>query len=113
MHNGITPGGETIVGFVNDAPGRARGYVITNNEITYINGPGSTFTQAWDVNPNGIVVGQSRCKDDAGFYLEGSGLVTLDVPNSTMTVARGVNPRGDIVGVYNDGAGTHGFLVRR
>jgi hypothetical protein len=41
------------------------------------------------------------------------GFVTLDVPDSTMTVARGVNPRGDIVDVYNDGAGTHGFLVRR
>jgi uncharacterized membrane protein len=114
MHNGITPGGETIVGFVNDAPGRARGYVITNNEITYINGPGSAFTQAWDVNPNGIVVGQYDAGGRThGFYLEDSGFVTLDVPNSTMTVARGVNPRGDIVGVYNDGAGTHGFLVRR
>jgi uncharacterized membrane protein len=114
MHNGITPGGTTIVGFVNEAPGRTRGYVITNDELTYIDGPGAAITQAWDVNPNGIVVGQYDAGGRThGFYLDDDGLVTLDVPNSSMTVARGVNPRGDIVGVYNDATGTHGFVTRR
>jgi hypothetical protein len=74
----------------------------------------STFTQAWDLNPMGTIVGQydggGRTR---GFYLGASGDVSLDVPNSSMTVARGVNPRGEIVGVYNDAADAHGFVIRR
>jgi probable HAF family extracellular repeat protein len=114
MHNGITPGGGTIVGLTNPAPGQARGYVITNNELTYLDAPGSTVTNAWDVNPTGTVVGQYNAGGRThGFYWNNDGFVSLDVPNSTMTVARGINPLGQIVGVYNDASGTHGFVTRR
>ena len=114
MHNGVTPGGRTIVGFTLPIAGRARGYVISNGVVSYLDFPGSTFSQAWDVSPTGTVVGQYDGGGRThGFYGDGSGLVSLDVPNSSMTVARGVNPRGEIVGVYNDTAGTHGFLARR
>ena len=113
MHNGITPGGGTIVGLTNPAPGRSRGYVITNNELTYLDAPGSTATNAWDINPTGTVIGQYSAGGRVhGFYWNSDGFVSLDVPNSTMTVARGINPRGQIVGVYNDASGTHGFVTR-
>lgn len=112
MHNGIDPGGNTVVGFVN-APGRARGYILRNNEVTYLDGPGSTGTQAWDVSTTGTVVGNYDAGGRThGFYYVDGTFVTLDVQNSSMTVARGINPRGEIVGVYNDSSGTHGFVVR-
>jgi uncharacterized membrane protein len=114
MHNGITPGGDAVVGLVFNAPGRARGYVIRGGVVTYIDGPGSTNTQAWDISANGTIVGQYDAGGRThGFYQDDSGFATLDVPNSGMTVARGVNPRGEIVGVYNDAGGAHGFVVRK
>lgn len=114
MHNGVAPGGNTIVGLTFPAAGQARGYVISNGVVSLLDFPGSTFTQAWDVSPTGTIVGQySGGGRVHGFYLDGSGYVSFDVPDSTMTVARGVNPRGEIVGVYNDAAGAHGFVIRR
>lgn len=117
MHNGIVPGGRTIVGLMNHSPGRARGYVVTDNDVnnvTYLDAPGSTSTQAWDLNPLGTIVGQYTAAGRIhGFAYEDGGWVPLDVPGSTMTVARGINPQGDIVGVYNDAGGTHGFILRR
>jgi uncharacterized membrane protein len=114
MHNGITPGGSIVAGLVFPAPGRARGYLLANNVVTYLDGPGSVNTQAWDVNPDAVVVGQY----DAGgrthaFAYDENGFLTIDIPNSSMTVARGINPRGDIVGVYNDAAGAHGFVLTK
>jgi hypothetical protein len=114
MHNGVVPGGGLIVGLTNPAPGRARGYVIEGDRLSYLDAPGSTFTQAWDVNPRGVIVGNYDAGGRThGFYSDDDGFVTLDVPGSTMTVARGINPRGDIVGVYNTATGAHGFVLRR
>ena len=114
MHNGIVPGGRTIVGLKSVAPGRQQAYVIRDGVASFFDGPGSTVTSAWDVSPRGTIVGQY----DAGgrthaFAYGDDGFVTLDVPGSTLTVGRGVNSLGDIVGVYNDAAGAHGFLLRK
>ena len=114
MHNGIVPGGRTIVGLKFPAAGRAQAYVIRDGVVSFFDGPGSTVTQAWDVSPRGTIVGQY----DAGgrthaFAYSDDGFVTLDVPGSTLTVGRGVNSRGDIVGMYNDAAGAHGFVLRK
>lgn len=114
MHNGVVPGGRIVIGFKFTSPGRARAYVITDGVATYFDGPGSTFTQAWDVSSTGTIVGQYDAGGRShGFAYNAAGFVTLDLPGSTLTVARGVNPRGDIVGVYNDAAGAHGFLLRK
>jgi len=114
MHNGVAAGGNTIVGLTFPIAGQSRGYVVSNGVLSYLDFPGSTFSQAWDVTSTGTIVGQYDGGGRThGFYWDGNGFVALDVPNSSMTVARGVNPRGDIVGVYNDAAGTHGFVVRR
>jgi uncharacterized membrane protein len=115
MHNGVVPGARTIVGLTLPAPGRSRGYVIDGDTFSYLDAPGSTFTQAWDVNPRGVIVGNysDAASRMHGFYYDDGAFVTLDVPGSTFTVARGINSRGDIVGVYNTATGAHGFLLRR
>jgi hypothetical protein len=114
MHNGIIPGGGMAVGLTFPAPGQARGYVLTGDTLTFLDFPGSSFTQAWDVNPRDTIVGQYAIAGRThGFFLDEDGYETIDVPGSTMTVARGINPQGDIVGVYNDATGTHGFVLRR
>jgi len=113
MHNGVTPGGETIIGLHFPAPGQSRGYVLTRDTFTFLDAPGSTSTQAWDLNANGTIVGQYDAGGRThGFYYDQGGLVAIDVPGSSMTVARGINPRGEIVGVFNDAAGAHGFVLR-
>jgi uncharacterized membrane protein len=114
MHNGITPGGGTVVGFHNVGPGRVRSYAIVGDAVTFFDFPGSATTQAWDVNPSGTIVGQYAAGGRThGFYHDESGFVSIDVPASLLTVARGINPEGHIVGVYNDAAGAHGFVLRR
>jgi uncharacterized membrane protein len=128
MHNGIARGGRVIVGLTFPAPDQGRGYVLSDNAVTYIDFPGSNFTLAWDLNSRGTIVGFYR---DAGgkvhgFYRDEGNerdedlesddagrFVTIDPPGSLVTQALGINARGDIVGVYADGAGTHGFLLTR
>jgi hypothetical protein len=114
MHNGVTPGGEMVVGLTFPTGTSARGYVITGGALAFVDFPGSTNTQAWDVNPVGIIVGQYTLSGRTdGLLVDADGYDTIRVPNSTMTVARGINPQGDVVGVYNDSLGTHGFVLRR
>jgi uncharacterized membrane protein len=115
MHNGITPGGGTIVGLTFLTETSGSGYILSRGTLTRLDFPGSTSTQAWDVNPRGTIVGQHNASGRThGFYRDESGFVSFDVPDSRLTVARGINPEGDIVGVYTDQLGkTHGFLLRR
>jgi len=114
MHNGVTPGGEIVVGLTFPTPTTSRGYVITRGDLTYIDFPGSKFTQVWDVNPAGIIVGQYALNGRTdGLLVDADGYETIRVPSSTMTVVRGINPQGDVVGVYNDSLGTHGFVLNR
>jgi uncharacterized membrane protein len=129
MHNGITPGGRIVVGlaFETEVPARpgiaatAYGYVVTDGVLTRrldFETPGfkSTFTQAWDINPRGTIVGQyvDAARITRGFYLDESGYVPIGPADARMTAARGINPQGDIVGLYTDASGrTHGFLLSR
>jgi hypothetical protein len=78
--------------------------------------PGSTFTQAWDINPAGETVGVYR--DSAGrfrgFLMSDDDFVSIDFPRAIATRAFGINSGGDIVGLYIDSSGkTHGFLLSR
>jgi hypothetical protein len=114
MHNGITPGGEIVVGLTFLTATTTRGYVITRGTLSYIDFPGSNVTQLWDVNPNGSMVGQYTLNNRTdGLLVDADGYHTIRVPNSTMTVARGIDPQGAVVGVYNDSLGTHGFILRK
>jgi uncharacterized membrane protein len=75
--------------------------------------PGATFTEAWDVSPNGKVVGYFNQVDSHGFALDADGLTQIDVPAARWTRIFGINPQGDMVGTYADAANqVHAFLLR-
>ena len=119
MHTGATPDGNTIVGLYTDLtmmPASTHGYVLQNGNFQSFDVPSSTFkfTEAWDINPDGNIVGDFQ--DDAGmfhgFLRIGSEYTVIDFPAATATHAQGTNPRGAIVGTYTDtNKVTHGFLA--
>ena len=114
MHNGAARDGRIIAGLYNDMnTGLTHGYLVVNGEFEPFDVPGSNFTQGWDVNPRGDVVGQFR--DNVGifhgFLLSGGGFMTIDPPGAIAAAAVGINPAGHIVGFYTDSRGkTHAFL---
>jgi probable HAF family extracellular repeat protein len=88
--------------------------VIQNGNFQSFDVPGSTFTQAWDINPSGSIVGEFR--DAAGvfhgFLRMGTEHTSIDFPAAIGTHAFGINPGGAIVGIYTDTNNvTHGFLA--
>jgi uncharacterized membrane protein len=117
MHNGATPDLRIIVGSFTDlsepAPRSMWAYVIQDGVFTRFRLPGSVMSTAWDVTPEGVIVGTYR---DAslkthGFLLENGTYTTIDVPGATETRAWGMNANGDVVGIYVDESGlTRGFL---
>ena len=123
MNNGATPDGNRIVGFHMDMAGLFHGYLIDYGTFTPFDVPGSNLTQAWDMNPEGNIVGVFR--DTSGKFhgfVESSDAVLsrsgefspIDFPQATATRAFGTNPRGDVVGAYVDAAGkTHGFVLSK
>ena len=114
MHTGSTPNGKTIAGLYTTG-GRTRGYLLDNGNFIPFDVPGSTFTQAWDINPAGDTVGVYR--DAAGkvhgFMVENWTFTTIDFPGATATNAFGINAGGDVVGSYVISGQTHGFLASR
>jgi uncharacterized membrane protein len=119
MHTGATPDGNTIVGLYTDMmtnPAPTHGYVLQNGNFQSFDVPSSnkTFTEAWDINPDGDIVGDFQ--DSAGmfhgFLRTVSGYTSIDFPAATATHAQGINPGGAIVGTYTDtNKVTHGFLA--
>ena len=112
MHNGVTPGGGTVAGIRFETSTRVHGYVLTRDNYVQFDYPGATFTQAWDVNSGGTVVGYFNPVASHGFLLNAKGITQVDVPGATFTRIFGINPKGDMVGVYANGTGVHGFILR-
>jgi uncharacterized membrane protein len=117
MHNGITPGGEKIAGLYTDMmTNQGHGYLLEGDNFTQIDFPGSTFTAAWDINPQGAIVGTyvDAAGQQHGFLLDKGEFTSIDYPGARVTIVFGINPRGDLVGRYVDSANrTHGFLATR
>ncbi len=118
MHEGITPDGRTIVGYLTEMTPMAhnRGYVLEGTNFTPFDVPGSVSTTALDINAAGMIVGtyQMPATQSHGFVREGSHYTTLDVPNSKNTSAWGINAAGTIVGSFADASGvTRGFVATR
>ena len=119
MENGGTPDHRRVVGFYYNraAADRIEGFLIDDGEFTPLLVPGSTQTQAWDINRAGEIVGLYRTGTGAtavfhGFVLSDGQYTTLDVPGATATRLRGINSRGDIVGTFVSADGkSHGFLA--
>jgi hypothetical protein len=117
MHAGATPDGKMIVGLYSDLtvmPPATHGYLIENGNFQSFDVPNSTFTQGWDINPAGDIVGDF--KDNAGmfhgFLRIAGGYTSIDFPAAVASHAFGTNPAGAVVGIYTDTNGkTHGFLA--
>jgi hypothetical protein len=87
--------------------------VLTRDNYQQFDFPGATFTQAWDVNSSGTVVGYFNPVGSRGFVLNAKGITQVDVPGATFTRIFGINPQGDMVGTYADASGKiHGFNLR-
>lgn len=114
MNNGATPDRQLMVGFwFNMMDNQQQGYTIENGVFSSFMVPGSTATNAWDVNPEGSIVGvYSVGAAVRGFVKTGETYLTIQYPGSTGTRVFGVNPRGDLVGNYVLGGVTRAFLAR-
>lgn len=113
MHNGVTPGGGVIAGISFESATLVHGYVLDRGVYTQFDASGATFTQAWDVNPSGTVVGYFNPVTSHGFSRDANGLTVIDIPGALWTRIFGINPLGDMVGSYADMSNrVHGFLLQ-
>ena len=113
MHNGVARGGKLIAGISFDSVFEVHGYLLKRDSYTQFDYPGATFTQAWDVNSSGTVVGYFEPVTSHGFSLDEDGFTQIDVPGASWTRVFGINPRGDMVGMYADATNSvHAFLLR-
>ena len=114
MNNGATPDLQLIVGFwFNMMDNQQQSYTIENGVFTSFMVPGSNLTNAWDVNPDGAIVGVYRVGTTTrGFLKTGETYTTIHYPGSTLTRAFGINARGDVVGNYVAGGVTRAYLAQ-
>jgi uncharacterized membrane protein len=111
MHNGVVRSGRLIAGISFDSATQVHGYVLERGAYTQFDYPGATFTQAWDVNPSGKVVGYFNPVTSHGFSRDSDGFTQIDVPGASWTRIFGINPQGDLVGSYADASNNvHAFL---
>lgn len=113
MYGGGTPDGRMLAGFT--TIGR-RGFIVDDGQVRYLEAPGSTATEAWDINPDGIVAGVQVDSADVsrGFVLEGDRWETIMLPDARSTIVFGINGRGDLAGAYVDAEGVRrGFIASR
>ena len=86
--------------------------------ILTIDFPDAVFTEAFQINPQGEIVGNYQSADGIfhEFLLSRDGFKSIDFPHALSTGGSlfgvGINPLGAIVGQYRDSGGTtHGFLL--
>jgi hypothetical protein len=115
-----TPGVTAIVGrYADTSTGTVQhyGYVRDAMGLQLFREPGTTFTQAWGVNPRKEIVGYSWRSGVGyrGFIRYGDAYTTLHFPDATAahTFALGINAGGDVVGSYHDGVKYRGFVASR
>jgi hypothetical protein len=123
MHTGTTDDGKRKSGFQFDhSPSfnRSRGYEIVDGKFAFFDVPGSKYTQAWDINPSGDIVGMYGDGDVVadsnlhahGFLKSNDTYQSIEYPGMIDTRAFGINPARDIVGTYQTEDGhTHGFVA--
>jgi uncharacterized membrane protein len=118
MHFAATPDLATIVGrYADTSTGSVQhyGYLLDATGLQLFRVPGTTFTQAWGINPRGEIVGYSWQIGigSRGFIWDGEAFTTLHFPTATDTRVYGINAGGDVVGSYVDGVKYRGFVASR
>jgi uncharacterized membrane protein len=84
----------------------------TSYMFTDIDVPGFSYTVAYDINDEGVIVGYyfEMFVGIRGFLYDGTDYITLSVPGAPFGYARGINNTGEIVGTYFSGGTAHGYL---
>jgi hypothetical protein len=118
MHHGATPDGKTIVGTYNDrtaGKSHGRSYVLVGSTFTPFDVPGSSATNALDINAAGTIVGTYEVDGIShGFVREREVYTTLNAPGAVSTNANGISDDGTVVGSFSDAGGaTRGFIATR
>ncbi len=110
--NGINNNAE-IVGYFPDNTGAIHGFIYTNGVFSQIDVPGAAFTEAFDINNIGQIVGAFFPESTGashGFLFSAGSFKQLDVPGALNTDPKGLNDSGQIVGNFTSGGTDHGFL---
>jgi probable HAF family extracellular repeat protein len=83
----------------------------TMYKYTEIDVPGAPWTQAFDVNDAGQIVGMfERSGHESGFLYTDGTFTKIDVPGATSNHTYGINDAGQIVGSFPGSGGESGFL---
>jgi hypothetical protein len=101
-----------IVGLYWDPSGRDNGFLLTQGVFTTIAVPGTLYTEPWDINNHGEIVGTYYDTSNvSGFVLSNGRYDRIRYPGAAATWALGINDAGEITGYYEDAAGKrHGFV---
>jgi len=78
------------------------GFLYSGGTYSTLNVPGSVVTEPFDINDNGVIVGQYYTNDFHSFLYSGGTYTTIDLPGTPW----GINNHNEIVGT----AGNNGFL---
>ena len=118
MNNGVTPGGDQVVGFWTDDTAATHGYFLTpsDGEFKTFDYPGSTFTQAWGVSASRTAVGfyADQGSNIHGFVFGHGQFHSYDFPGASATYAVAINAQGTVAGGFLDALGNqHGFVLAR
>jgi hypothetical protein len=112
---GINNKGQTA-GYYTLSSSVTRGFVReASGTIKPIEPPGSTSSDAADINNNGYVVGSHVDANGLHAYVRGpnGGITPFDVPGASLTRAYGINDAGEITGIFvNADPVIQGFLAR-
>lgn len=101
-----------IVGTYYTSDGYYHGFIrAADGTITTVEPLGSKLTHLWDINNNGVAVGDYGTDRTHGFLRSSDGTITtIDVPGARITSAKAVNDGGWIAGEYYVGRDSHGFM---
>jgi probable HAF family extracellular repeat protein len=90
------------------------GAQATTFTFTPFDVPDSVFTEAFDINNSGQMVGVSSnaTTGESSFFYNGGGFLNFIVPGKFDSEARGLNNQGQMVGFYqnNLGGAAHGWF---
>jgi len=106
---------------VGSLSGGSYAFRLYNGVLSSFRYPGSTWTNAEDINNNGDIVGvytnSNDCKNqygqstNCGYLLSNGQFTKIVYPGASYTNALGINDSGTIVGYYSAGGGYRGFVA--